>query len=154
MHDVSGVTGAAPVWGALMTELHRDVASLAPEPPANVVAAAARFANNVEAPRREWFTRDQQSTSTVTIAASLPIARISSPANGLVIAVDPDIPPAYQKLPISAEGASREMRLKLNGQELARADGVTLWTPKVGAYTLELGDERGKVLDRVVFTVR
>jgi penicillin-binding protein 1C len=154
MHDVSGVTGAAPVWQALMTELHRDLPSLAPEPPANVVAASARFANNVEAPRREWFTSDQQSAPTVTIAASAPIARISSPANGLVIAVDPDIPPAYQKLPLSAEGASGSMRLKLNGQEIARADGVTLWTPKVGAYTLELGDERGKVLDRVVFTVR
>ena len=46
------------------------------------------------------------------------------------------------------------MRLKLNGRELARADGVTLWTPEVGAYTLELGDRHGKVLDRVMFTVR
>lgn len=154
MHDVSGVTGAAPVWQALMTELHRNVASLAPTPPANVVGASARFANNIEAPRREWFTRDQQSTPAVTIAPSAPVARISSPANGLVIAVDPDIPPAHQKLPISAEGASREMRLKLNGREIARADGVTLWTPEVGAYTLELGDERGKIVDRVVFTVR
>jgi len=154
MRDVSGVTGAAPVWQALMTELHRNVASVAPTPPANVVGASARFANNIEAPRREWFTRDQQSTAAVTIATSAPIARISSPANGLVIAVDPDIPPAYQKLPISAEGASREMRLRLNGREIARADGVTLWTPEVGTYTLELGDQGGKVVDRVMFTVR
>lgn len=154
MHDVSGVTGAAPVWRELMVELHRNVASVAPQPPANVVAASARFANNLEAPRREWFTSDQLTASTVSIALSAPSPRIASPANGMVIAVDPDIPPAHQKLPISTEGATREMRLKLNGHELARADGVTLWTPKEGAYTLELGDERGKVLDRIVFTVR
>lgn len=154
MHDVSGVTGAAPVWREVMTRLHRNVPSVAPAPPANVVAVATRFADHVEAPRREWFTRDQQSTPNVTVALAAPIPRIASPANGMVIAVDPDIPPAYQKLPISTEGATRSMRLKLNGSELARADGVTLWTPKAGSYALELGDAQGKVLDRVVFTVR
>lgn len=154
MHDVSGVTGAAPVWHQLMVELHRDVPSIAPAPPVNVVAASTRFAGNVEAPRREWFTKDLQGASTATIAVAAPVPRISSPANGMVIAVDPDIPTAYQKLPISTEGATRAMRLKLNGHELARADHVTLWTPKAGAYALELGDEHGKVLDRIVFTVR
>jgi len=154
MHDVSGVTGAAPVWRDLMVQLHRDVPSLAPKPPADVVATTTRFANNVEAPRREWFMRDQQSAAIATIALSAPSPRIASPANGLVIAVDPDIPPAHQKLPISTEGTTDDMRLRLNGQEIARANGVTLWTPQVGAYTLELDDQRGKVLDRVVFTVR
>lgn len=154
MHDVSGVTGAAPVWHQLMVELHRDVPSRAPAPPANVVVAATSFANNVEAPRREWFTNDQQSASTANIALAASIPRIASPANGMVIAVDPDIPPAYQKLPITTEGATRNMRLTLNGQTLARADGITLWTPKTGAYALELGDEQGKVIDRIVFTVR
>ncbi|MBM0104770.1 penicillin-binding protein 1C [Steroidobacter sp. S1-65] len=154
MHDVSGVTGAAPVWREVMSRLHRDVPSIAPTPPADVVAVSTRFANNLEAPRREWFTRDQQSTPQATVALAAPIPRIASPANGMVIAVDPDIPTAYQKLPISTEGATRSMRLKLNGAELARADRVTLWTPEAGSYALELGDERGKVLDRVVFTVR
>lgn len=154
MHDVSGVTGAAPVWSAMMSRLHRNAPSIAPAPPANVVAVSTRFANNVEAPRREWFTSDQQNTAKVTVALAAPIPRIASPANGMVIAVDPDIPPAYQKLPISTEGATRSMRLKLNGSELARADRVTLWTPKAGSYALELGDEQGKVLDRIVFTVR
>lgn len=154
MHDVSGVTGAAPVWREVMSRLHRNVPSVAPAPPANVVAAATRFADNVEAPRREWFTRDQQSTSKVTVALAAPIPRIASPANGMIIAVDPDIPAAFQKLPITTEGATRSMRLKLNGAELARADRVTLWTPKAGSYALELGDEQGKVLDRIVFTVR
>ncbi len=154
MHDVSGVTGAAPVWRALMGELHRNEPSSGPRPPPGVISAQTRFVNTNEATRSEWFTKDQQSEPTMTVALAQPAARIASPANGMVIAVDPDIPPAYQKLPISVEGATRKMRVKLNDQELALTDGVTLWTPRAGAYSLELGDESGKVLDRVVFTVR
>jgi penicillin-binding protein 1C len=119
-----------------------------------VISVQTRFVKTNEAPRLEWFTSDQQSAPTMTVALAQPMARIASPANGMVIAVDPDIPPAYQKLPISVEGATGKMRVKLNDKELALTDGVTLWTPRAGAYALELGDESGKVLDRVVFTVR
>lgn len=154
MHDVSGVSGAAPVWRALMSELHHDEPSPPPLAPSGVISAKTRFVGTNEAPRSEWFTKDQQSAPTITVALAQPAARIASPANGMVIAVDPDIPPAYQKLPISVEGATRKMRVKLNDQELALTDGVTLWTPRTGAYSLELGDDSGKVIDRVVFTVR
>src|SRR5262249_31216391 len=111
-----------PVWHELMTALHRNRPSLAPQPPPGVVMAATRFKSGVEAPRSEWFTKDQQTASTATMALAQPMPRIVSPANGMVIAVDPDIPVAYQKLPISVEGASRGMRLKLNNHQLARAD--------------------------------
>jgi penicillin-binding protein 1C len=154
MHDVSGVSGAAPVWRALLSELHHDEPPPAPQAPANVTSAKTRFVGTNEAPRSEWFTKDQQSAPTMTVSLAQPMARIASPANGMVIAVDPDIPPAYQKLPISVEGATRKMRVKLNDQELKLTDGVTLWTPRTGAYSLELGDDNGKLLDRVVFTVR
>ena len=43
MHDVSGVTGAAPVWREIMSALHQNVASVAPQPPAGVVAATTKF---------------------------------------------------------------------------------------------------------------
>jgi len=154
MRDVSGVSGAAPVWRALMSELHHNQPSSAPQAPPGVISARTRFVDTREAPRSEWFTKDQQSAATVTVALAQPMARIASPANGMVIAVDPDIPPAYQKLPISIEGATRKMRVTLNDRELSLTDGVTLWTPRTGSYSLELGDESGKVLDRVVFTVR
>ena len=37
MHDVSGTSGAAPVWATMMRELHRHEASRPPSPPAGVV---------------------------------------------------------------------------------------------------------------------
>jgi len=46
------------------------------------------------------------------------------------------------------------MRLKLNGQVLASAQDVTLWTPQPGAYRLELEAPGGRLLDQILFTVR
>lgn len=43
MHDVSGTSGAAPVWAMLMRELHRHVASQPPSPPASVVRQQVDF---------------------------------------------------------------------------------------------------------------
>jgi penicillin-binding protein 1C len=44
MWDVSGTTGAAPIWAAVMNYLHRSMPSRAPTPPAGVVQAAVSFA--------------------------------------------------------------------------------------------------------------
>jgi penicillin-binding protein 1C len=66
MWDVSGVTGAAPVWASVVQYLHRqpgsagstafttaDTAPLAP--PAGVQRIATRYAQGQEAARQEWF---------------------------------------------------------------------------------------------------
>ena len=59
MWDVSGTTGAAPVWAAVMQFLHRHEASKAPAAPAKLVQVQTQFAQNgsamVEAARQEWF---------------------------------------------------------------------------------------------------
>jgi penicillin-binding protein 1C len=154
MHDVSGVTGAAPVWRELMSALHENVASIAPEPPSGVVAVATTFKPALEPPRREWFLGQRQSAAPVTIAPATQAARIVSPPNGMIIAVDPDIPSSHQKLPISAEGATARMRLKLDGRVLAAATELTLWTPQTGAHRLSLEDGSGQLLDQILFTVR
>lgn len=187
MHDVTGVTGAAPVWREVMTALHEDVPSEPPPAPAGVYAKDVRFAPAVEAPRREWFlgggsdarlASAAAASSTVrradapgsgraslsygeapaevvaTPGAAGAIARISSPANGMILALDPDIPAPLQRMPLAAEGASGAMRLSLNGRVVGPASSPVLWQPRVGAHVLALEDERGRTVDRVLFTVR
>ena len=51
MHDVSGTSGAAPVWAMLMRELHRHEASQPPTPPAGVVRQQVDFGSASEATR-------------------------------------------------------------------------------------------------------
>lgn len=48
MHDVSGTSGAAPVWATLMRELHRHEASQPPTPPAGVVRQQVDFGEIAE----------------------------------------------------------------------------------------------------------
>lgn len=51
MHDVSGTSGAAPVWATLMRELHRHETSRAPSPPAGVVRQQVDFGSVSETAR-------------------------------------------------------------------------------------------------------
>jgi penicillin-binding protein 1C len=55
MWDVSGVSGAAPVWRDVMDYLHRSTASRAPKPPAGVVRQRLRISQNWNPRASEWF---------------------------------------------------------------------------------------------------
>ena len=64
MWDVSGTSGAAPVWAALMNFLHRTEAGRAPPPPppAGVVQSRVEFRDQLEAARSEWFIQGTEQT--------------------------------------------------------------------------------------------
>jgi len=66
MHDVSGSSGAAPVWAAVMAYLHAREPSRAPTPPRALVPARVQFGAApgstapLEAARSEWFVPGTQ----------------------------------------------------------------------------------------------
>ena len=66
MHDVSGSSGAAPVWAAVMAHLHAQEPSRAPLPPRTLVSLPVHFGNTpggaqpLEAARQEWFMAGTQ----------------------------------------------------------------------------------------------
>jgi penicillin-binding protein 1C len=70
-----------------------------------------------------------------------------------VLAEDPDIPPARQRVAFESLGASGAF-WRLDGRELGTVDGPLLWQPRPGRHQLALVDERQNELDRVEFTVR
>jgi penicillin-binding protein 1C len=154
MHDVSGITGAAPVWQEIMGALHTGLPFRSPQAPKGVAAAAVEFSPPVEPPRREWFMGDTGAQRIVAVAAHSEITRISSPANGMVIAIDPDIPMEFQRVPFSVKGGNSSMVLRLNGKEIGSAGRSQLWEPQIGAYQLSIEDADGAVLDKILFTVR
>ncbi len=61
MHDVSGVTGAAPVWREIMDGLHEDSKARFAPAPSGVQEAQVRYSSGVEPPRREWFSERDRS---------------------------------------------------------------------------------------------
>ena len=154
MHDVSGVTGAAPVWHDIMLALHRDIAAASPQPPPGVFGVQVEFSPAIEADRREWYLDGTQGAKVVGLAKDARIARIVTPANGMIIAIDPDIPRRSQRVPLTVQGMAPGMTLKLNDQVLGSAQRQILWMPVAGVQHLELEDGNGQPLDRVQFTVR
>jgi penicillin-binding protein 1C len=153
MRDVSGVTGAAPVWSEIMTRLHREIPSRAPQPPAGVLARHVMFPRASEPARLEWFLAGTEPyASTLALAAGQP--RILAPAAGTVIALDPDIPPPLQRIVFEAQAHDGRLRWTLDGAEMGAATDALLWAPVPGSHTLAVTDEEQRVLDSVTFTVR
>lgn len=163
MWDVSGTSGAAPVWAAVMQHLHAHTPSRAPQPPAGLVQARASFDGTagerpLEAARSEWFIAGTEQTrfamSTATDAKTLRTAaalRIRMPAPGTIVALDPDIPPNRQRLTFVASGAGG--RWRLDGKPLGQGTQLQ-WLPWPGRHVMQLTDARGTVLDEVRFEVR
>jgi penicillin-binding protein 1C len=153
MWNVSGVTGAAPVWQEIMHALHAGRPAPQPERPAGVVARRIRFENGIEAARSEYFL---DGTERETIAAASPEAirpAIRYPTPGMLVALDPDIPPARQRLHFEASGVTRP-RWLLDGKPLPAAIGREGWLPWPGRHALALADAQGRVLDQLRFEVR
>lgn len=155
MRDVSGVSGAAPIWHDIMAALHHGSVSVEPAPPAGVTAELTRFLPRVEPPRREWYLSGTTTAGARTAVVPSAIRpSIQSPANGMIIAMDPDIPAGHQRVLIAVRGARRGMKVRLNDRLLGSAVGERLWLPQPGTYYLTLEDSQGRRLDRVLFKVR
>ncbi len=158
MWDVSGVSGAAPVWAALVGFLHRRVPSVAPAAPPGVTHTRVTFAQAVEPARDEWFIAGTE-TPVVGLAANAADAargpsQIGSPVDGTIFALDPDIPARNQRVWFErATGSTARVAWRLDGKPLGSAARVP-WLPWPGKHVLELVDARGQVSDAVHFEVR
>jgi penicillin-binding protein 1C len=162
MHDVSGISGAAPVWREVMDWLHRGaaasgrplLASPPPKAPAGVVSRQIRFDPPREAARTEWFIAGTE-TSVVHAASGDALARIRYPTTGTIIALDPDIPPSQQQIALRLSApAAPGWVWRLNGQRLGAVDSTALWRPQPGKHRLTLSNRQGEIIDSVRFEVR
>ncbi|MBY0454979.1 MAG: penicillin-binding protein 1C [Burkholderiaceae bacterium] len=183
MHDVSGSSGAAPIWASVMAHLHAREASRAPAPVPTLVRSAVRFGpapatpeQPLEAARQEWFlpgtqqalfaidsgateslpsraTAQKGSQKDILAAGGGPSAHITAPVPGTIIALDPDIPPARQRLQFRAFGSAAGLHWRMDGKPLGQGSALA-WLPWPGRHVVQLTDARGTVLDEVRLEVR
>ena len=151
MHDVSGVSGAAPVWHAIAGHLHAGAPSQAPRPPPGVVAANIAFDSGREPDRPELFlagTEQRVLRATAQVGGGQRFG-IASPRDGSVFALDPDIPPAAQRITFEGE---RGVWI-LDGKRLGSGSRLR-WLPWPGRHTLSLVAPTGVTLQTIGFEVR
>lgn len=162
MWDVSGITGAAPVWRDVMEYLHRDQASHAPAAPPGVVRQQLSYRPAIEASRQEWVLQPPGTSPAASVASSVVIEvigsaapRLIAPPNSAIIAPDPDIPQGRQSVLLQASG-HQDSCLHLDGKAVAACgkQQVLVPLPLPGKHQLTLTDSQGQLLDQHQFEVR
>jgi penicillin-binding protein 1C len=147
MWDVSGVSGAGPAWAEIMRAVHQTGDSPKRRPPRGLVQV-----------RGEWYLRGTEPYPPLAAThAPVVLAKITYPAEGLVIASDPDIPAERQRVFFETNSKDPALTWILNGKKMAHPEKTAnsvFWTPSSGNYELKLLDTSGHLLDEVHFSVR
>jgi len=158
MWNVSGVSGAAPVWLEVMNFLHHDLRSNPPVLPDGIVQAGTSSPDGRESVRTEFFLAGTEPSEMETVSERRKtglIPKIAYPPTGTIIVIDPDIPEENQRVFFEAENSSgANVRWRLNGTFLAPGEEGRRWAPRPGRYELALFDNEGKMRDNVSFEVR
>jgi penicillin-binding protein 1C len=153
MHDVSGISGAAPAWATIMAHLHAsggsgiDSALQAPKPAAGLIRKSIQPANEPERP--EWFIPGTEPLSASWQAAQ-GVVEILHPGDGMIFALDPDIPPPSQQLHFRARNLPAGAVWQIDETRLASE----IWPLQRGKHRLLLLDAGGQPLDQIEFEVR
>ena len=151
MIGVSGTSGAAPAWAAIMLALHEGTPPGGWVLPAGIARRRVAFQPAVEPPRDELFL---PGTWQPLFALAMPTEqapRLIAPSDGSLIAIDPDIPPARQLLVIRSHGQRPGLFIAVDGRRLPGLPAR--WSPVPGRHEISLSDGR-TVYDRVRVTVR
>lgn len=155
MQDVSGITGAAPVWLEIMNRLHgRDIAPGIQEP-SMITRKKITLPESAGAEKEELFIRGTEPNEKTQRTGQLN-QRIIYPPSGTIIAVDPDIPQDMQLVFFISQPQKPGMTWTLHGrsEESETCSSLSGWAPRAGRYSLTLNDESGKPVDSVQFEVR
>lgn len=152
MWNVSGVSGAAPIWRTVMDYLHRDRPSVMPEIPHGVVKKTVTHRTSTQAVD-EFFLEGTEQSQITAVLRNRP--KIVYPTDDTLLSVDPDIPPRLQKIHFQAAGLrDTGYEWRLNKKNVGQTNQPFYWSPAPGHYTLSLINPSGEQVDEVRFTVR
>lgn len=150
MWNVSGISGAAPIWAEIMDYLHKEDWDLPLTPPNGMQAIS--HSGEGETNGTEYYIRGTEPILHPKPSQKI-INGILSPTTDSVIAIDPDIPPNRQKVFFQPKYFSKELTWSLNGEEKGSAGEIYFWTPVPGEHTLELFSKDVRI-DKIFFKVK
>jgi len=158
MWNVSGMTGAAPVWHEVMGYLHAKVPSRPLKMPKDMVLQAGN-ARTSDSQKKALAVKGAEPVSLqhapiAQTERSSSMQRITYPAQGMIIALDPDIPEDRQRVFFEADASSEHLRWRLNSKDMGNASEIISWKPESGKFTLFLIDDKEGIADAVDFVVK
>jgi penicillin-binding protein 1C len=167
MWDVSGITGAAPVWRDIIEHLHQSSHSQRPTAPAGLLQQQVSYQPAIESPRQDWVILPRQThasptlvnqtlvNQTIVVNVTPSSATLIAPPDSAIIAPDPDIPQQRQALLLQSGGSGKSCLL-LDDKAVAACgkSKALVPLPLPGKHRLTLTDAQGKLLDMHTFEVR
>jgi penicillin-binding protein 1C len=133
MWNVSGVTGAAPMWRAVMMELHK---------------------NNKDG---IIFYPSEKSVADLPVPLAIThhtLTSIRYPIDREIVGLDPEIPERLQKILFEITTPQSGHKLFLDDEYFSDADKVSFWGVKQGKHKLALMSAENTLIDQVQFEVR
>jgi penicillin-binding protein 1C len=154
MRDVSGVTGAAPLWARIFDYLaaRPGFNPAPPEMPADLVVRGTLAGRELYLPGTEP-PGSGVGEVTRAVAMNQPV-RILSPLDETLFAIDPDMPPAVQRVPFEAIGTAPGTMWYLGDVALGPAQVIQWWEPLPGRHEATLRAPDGAILARTHLIVR
>lgn len=134
MWQVSGITGAAPIWRRIMLALH-----------------SGGFGKQPIALTAQKNTNDQLNERLISDAKN---TQISYPVQDSFIAQDPEIPEASQKILITIRNPQAGHSLWLDQSLLSESKPYIPWTLIKGRHEITLKNQHNKIIHQVNFEVR
>ena len=157
MWNVTGITGAGPIWRDVISYLHKDLTSDPPKSPPGLVKRQVSISPGGRV-YNEWYLKGSEpppgQLHRVSIKPAIALAYIQYPTDGAVIAIDPDIPEMSQSIRFKSSGDMSSYNLYLNENLIGPVSKTYDWQPIRGNFQLSLKDALNKTVETVFFTVR
>lgn len=160
MWNVSGVTGAAPIYAQIMRYLHSSSytnslhshSSHSNSIPTDFLAGL-QVPNGIVKIKDNYFLKEMVNSNPIT-PPKVFFPRITYPTDGMVVAHDPDIPSESEYLFFTGHDITADLKWYLNDKLLEVGKKSIKWKPVIGKYQLALISKSGKVIEKVNFEVR
>ncbi len=128
MWNVSGVSGAAVAWSRIMRQLHQGF---------------------------QFEARPPDAIDAQEEAVPRPVlSKFKYPVNDMIVAQDPDIPLANQRILVQIQNPQKKYQIYKDGVRLAFATERVWLSPTKGTHLLELRSAEGQQVDQIRFQVR
>ncbi|MCB1178031.1 MAG: penicillin-binding protein 1C [Leptospiraceae bacterium] len=151
MWNVSGITGAAPIYADIVNFLHTGDTFTPSKIPEGIVKI--KIKDDTGSEYDEYFIKGTESNFT-NITGLHSSNKIKYPVKNTIIAIDPDIPFASQRVFFEALEQRKDDIWYLNGKRIGNAGSLMEWNPIPGKHKLELRSKTGQLKDKVKFEVR
>lgn len=143
MKNVSGISGAGPIWRQALDFLEKDLPPMAFEAPNSIV-----YQGGIP------FVTGSEPKENLPIMVEWKKVRILNPPSESRFGLDPEIPPDRQVIFIRASSYKKGYYWVRNKEERKEAIEAWAWLPVIGNHTFTLEDDKGQTLDQIELQVR